>query len=338
MLKVISIILIIFFIGLIFVIFVTNSLYKNTNDYRNGIIDIKNYENGIPDNLKIINLGSTYSKYAFGTYDQLNILGCDMSLQSQGLSYDYAILKQYKDHLSKDAFVIIVVAACCMMYEGNANNLLYYHILDRKQNPNYKFINKIKNYFPILVHPKKIKKIISDSLPYYDVYDTLTKEINTYTSEQILNNMVNVWIKIFNLKDLKSIDISSQNINTINKNIETLKNMIEFCEEEKINPIIVVPPFSDKLNQYFSKEFTQKIVSDCVKKAINHKNVPFLNYQWDEYFKDKYNLFIDGGFRLNKYGSKIFFNRLVSDLNQKGLKLNNKTIGGDELKYDKKNT
>ena len=62
-------------------------------------------------------------------------------------------------------------------------------------------------------------------------------------------------------------------------------------------------------------------------KISQEQDVPYLNYQFDEYFQDKENLYIDKGFRLNYLGSTVFVNRLFSDLKMYGIDISNDTIG-----------
>lgn len=118
-----------------------------------------------------------------------------------------------------------------------------------------------------------------------------------------------------------------ENYDNINLNVRYLNKIIRKCKEKSLRPVIVVPPFSSKLNDRFSKEFTEKVVDSYLSKVSQEQKVPYLNYQFDGYFQNKDNLYVDKGFRLNYLGSTVFVNRLFSDLKMYGLDISNKTIG-----------
>lgn len=320
----------IFIIGIVIVLWL-NSRYKKTNAFINQCIDIKNYREGLPYNLKMVNLGSTYSKYAFGAYERLSINGANLSLQAQSLDIDYAILQQYKNHIKRQGIVFITLAACCMLYEGDASNPLYYMILDKKMNPKHSIKGILEGKIPLLLHPKRIKFLIKDNVKYQSIYDSMPRQIEEKQSLKIMNDMANGWIRMFHLKNLQDTELSLLNGTCIEKNTKILADIIELCIEEDFIPIVVVPPFSDRMNKYYSKEFTKMIIEDNVKKACRGKNIIFLNYQWDKYFQKNYSLFVDGGFRLNEIGSEIFIKRLVKDLYQYDIEISNKNYGKDIL-------
>ena len=317
---------------LFFILFLLlNCLYKKTNDYKNTVIDIKNYENGIPENLQIVNLGSTYSKFAFSSLDGIYMNACDLSLQAQSLEMDYAILHKYMNHISIGGVVVVVVAACLLLYKEKGNNPLYYHILEYKENPCFTLFGKIKSLFPLLKNPRKIKKILLDVDRFYDVYDSVPINMSHEKSQEYINNLTNGWIKLFCLKDLKSTQLSDNNQKIIRQNIKYLKYIINLCIENHLRPVIVIPPFSDKLNCYFSDEFKEKIINESVKQAIGDRKIPFLNYQEDIRFQNRYELYVDGGFRLNKHGSRVFVNAMVDDLKKYGIYISNSSMKEGKL-------
>ena len=206
-------------------ILLLNYLYLRTSRYKNECIDIKTYFNGVPENLKFVNLGSTYSKFAFGGIDELKLESADLSLQAQSLDVDYSLLKEYSCCFSDGCIVFICLAACCMMYEGN-NNPLYCKILNKENNPKYSLKEKLKSVFPLLINPRRVKYLIKHDEEYQNIYDSMRQANNDCEAESILNNMANGWIKMFNLSNLKEAQISDYNQLVIKKNTEILKSMI----------------------------------------------------------------------------------------------------------------
>jgi hypothetical protein len=305
-----------------------NQQYRKTNDYKNTCIDIKNFREGLPNNIQIVNTGSTYSKFAFASCVDLKLNAGDFSLQSQSLEIDNAILHQYVDHIAQGGVVIIVVAAVSLLlYREKGDNLLYYQILKDKNNPHYSWKGKIKSMFPLTINPRKVKKLLIDADEYEDIYDSFPVHMNAQKSEEELKKLVDVWKRLFNLDDLQSAELSDDNIANIKRNQQYLAEMIDFCKSKKLKPVVVVTPFSEKLNCYFSTEFKDKVINETIRNVTDSRNVPFLNYQDDAEFQNSSELFADGGFRLNKRGSKIFIQRLAKDLQNYGIYISNEKMG-----------
>lgn len=304
-----------------------NYQYMKTNEYNNTQLDVRKYIEGVPYDLKFVSFGSTYAKYAFDTYDDLCMSGFNFALQSESLEMDERILHQYIDHIMPNGIVVVVVAACLLLFKGQGDSLQYYKILSKENIPQYKLSRKIKSQYPLLVHPKKIKNIIKDSIIKDSIYDNYPGLLDANDSRKEMDNLVNVWKELFDLSDLRKTDLTQDNKVVISSNCEILKRMLNYCSQKGLRPIVVIPPFSRRLNQYFSDEFKEKIISDYIVKITDEMNIPFLNYQDNELFQDVPELFCDGGFRLNRCGSQLFVRRLALDLKSYGIEVNNSTVG-----------
>lgn len=297
--------------------------YSRTNDYKNARIDIRAFDEGMPDRLEIVNLGSTYSKYAFGASKKLGLNWGDFSLQSQSLEMDYNILKKYVDKITPNGIVVVVVAACLMLYREAKQNPLYYEILDKHENPEYRLVQKVKSKFPLLKNPKRAVSIILDKFPYSTIYDNYPGVLSEKQSEAELLDLVNVWKRLFGLKNMKSVDLPDEIMKNIENNQEMLNKIFECCFEHELQPVVVVPPFSERLNCYFSDEFKKIVIEQRIKDCIGERKIPYLNYQDDEYFQKRVELFADGGFKLNERGSTIFIRRFLEDLKNEGYAVEN---------------
>lgn len=321
----IIIILVLFFLCLIFIY--VNKKAKSTNAYNNLCIDIKTFRDGLPEKIQLVNTGSTYSKYAFSSLNDKHLNYADFSLQSESLEMDDAIFNHYVDRLEPGCVVVVVAAACLLLYRETGENLLYYQILDDNEIPTYSLMKKIKSLVPIFKNKRLIKKIVKDDSKWSSIYDSQKINLLEKESEAYLDGLESAWENLFHLPDLKSTNLSKDNYDNINLNVHYLNNIIEKCKEKSLRPVIVVPPFSRKLNDRFSKEFVDKVVDSYLSKVSQEQKVPYLNYQFDEYFQNKENLYIEEGFRLNYLGSTIFINRLFSDLKMYGIDISNYTIG-----------
>ncbi len=323
--------MVIFLFAFMFLILCINELYKKTNDYKNSKIDIKFFLDDMKSDLRIVNLGSTYSKFAFGTARELGLAWGDFSLQSQSLEMDYAILKKYAYKIAPQGVVIVVIAVCLLLYRETGDNYLYYDLFKGKENSQFKIKTKLKSFFPLLLHPKKFMGLVMDKALYYDIYDSYPVQVSKKKSLDEMEHLYKVWTKLFQLKNFEACNLGEENIRTIEQNCKILGDIINLCLDKNLRPIIVIPPFSKRLNIFFPEEFKDMILKQTIDKAVNNRDIPVLNYQDDEMFQEDTELFADGGFRLNRRGSKLFIRRFAEDLKKYGIVINNKKFGADEI-------
>lgn len=315
---------------LILLFLLVNHSYKGTNHYHNMFIDVQPYDKGVPNALQLVNLGSTYAQHAFGTYEELQIKGFSFAMPSQSLQVDQNILKAYKERLAKGCVVVIVVAACLFLFNEEPDKMCkfrYQKAFPKVQKYPLKFATKIKAAFPILFHPKQIRYILRDDLKLADFYAKYPTYMDVKCSEREMDSLVECWKSLFRLADMKQLNFSEINKQTVRLNETILKEIIDFCKENGFRPILVVPPFSKCLNQHFSSEFKNVVVHEKLLAISNEMQIPYLNYQDDADYQYHYELFCDGGFRLNKRGSKYFICRLARDLQKFGINISNKTVG-----------
>jgi len=322
-----------FIIGIIVLIvgyFVLNYLYRHSMAYRNQLYDIQKLKKSIPDNLNVANLGSTYSMYAFNSYEQLKLNAFNFALDAQSLEIDNVILKKYSSKLSKSAVVILGLGACVPFYRYDMVNdkTKYYDIFNRDEIPNYSVLSFIRS--KLLLSLSKVKSMISVWIKMnekQDVTDGYPSYISSEQREKNMKSMADCWIKLFNLKNLKEEDHSAVNFANKQYNTKLLRSMLEYCIENNWKPVITIPPFSKDLNSHFGDSFINSVLMDMINEAKDGMDIPVMDYRTSPDFQSDYTSFVDGGFRLSKSGSKKFTKKLFSDLNSIGYCLNNKTIG-----------
>lgn len=293
-------------------IFALNQLFIKTNYYQNTVRQLKKFTNGVPYQLEVINTGSSYGKYGFD-YEGAEVKGFNFALQPQSLSYDFKILKQYNHHFKKNSKVLIIIpdlAFCFLDYVNEESNTKYYHFLDKIYINGYtkfKYFTRIK--FPILSAKLKLWHLIKDQ-PIIDLY--VCNESKSYEDIKVeAKERVKEWCNEFKLVDMKSSTSAIHLKDMFNKTTVLLSEMIEFCIEKNLKPIIVVPPVSGVLNQLISKEFMETVLYKNIRRA-NTRNIPVLDYLYDERFQD-YKLYINSDF-LNINGRKLFTKTVLQDL------------------------
>ncbi len=318
-----------FIVGVI-VLLLLNSLYRRSIAYKNTNVDILKFKNKIPENLKLVSFGSTYAMYAFNSYSNLNLNAFNFSIEAQSLEIDNILLRKYSSHLAPGAIVVFGLAACVTYYRYSmvTNKLRYYDFLNKNDIPDYSIIKALKHYFPLpLFHLKRMVKSYIKQRELKDIYTNYPSSLSQDMMKKNMKGMANGWISLFNLCDLKQKDNNSNNEQNKNFNTKLLRSMFEFCLSKGWKPIVVITPFSDILNKYFGDEFISFSLGDMVNKASENLDVEILDYRTHPSFQQDYNLYLDGGFRLNLKGSIKFVKLLLQDLNFRGYNLSNSTIG-----------
>lgn len=289
-----------------------NFLYKRTNYYKINILQGNKFKD-IPDNLEIINLGSSYAKYAFD-YNKVEIKGFNFGIQPQSLSYDFRILKEVKNKLKRNGIVIITIpdfVFSFLDYSIEEYNYRYYFFLSKENILNYSSLKKyLLKYFPLLLQPKKIKFILKDIAEENN--DKLIFLENRELVEKEAKKRIASWKKEFKLSGTQNIeDIPLDIKNMFNETQNLLEEMIEYSLARKLKPVIVIPPCSKELNDFFSDEFLKGILYSNIEKA-NKKSIPVLDYLKDPEFQE-YHLYINSDF-LNVKGRELFTKKVLDDL------------------------
>ena len=308
-------IVLIIILFLIVCAFVLNALYKCTNAYQNQFVDVRKFsaKGGIGDNLEIVNLGSNHPKFGFD-YSGLDVKGENWAVGPQTLEYDFAILQKNVSHLASGAVVVIPICLLKLFLwrqEGRAIHTKYYSFLEPQDIVGYSKLDKWRNYsFPLLFNPKCLIRLLRDVKK--DCRLTLNE--NLCKTEDALNenadHWIDIWNKEFNIM-LPTPTLSAENKNDIQKNIQILKEMIDYCLSMGLKPVIAILPVTNYLYSRFTPEFIEKHILAYIAES-NEAKVPVVNYLTDERFTDPY-LYINSFF-FNTIGRKKFTKQFIEDL------------------------
>lgn len=297
---------------LLYVVYRLNRLVKKTKWFTDGIPIIENYPTNEwyriheERNYDIVNIGSSSAKYAFD-YSEMNIKAFNWAEQPQSLDNGFKILKTYFSILKKDGIVILSLGPFSGLdvngkWAKDANDK-YYYILDSYLIDNYSCV-AFRRRYPLIAYPKQslrelIKKI-------------LNKNVQRKTTDEFIDDSekwMSEWCHEFNIDDIDA-PISYENQKGKNKRIALLSEMIEFCIERTLKPIIVIPPVHPSLAVKFTGKFRENYIYSFIREA-NQKNVLFLDYIDDIRFgEDK---LYRNSFCLNENGARLFTNILLKD-------------------------
>ncbi|MEG2340933.1 MAG: hypothetical protein RSA53_11010 [Odoribacter sp.] len=300
-----------FFLFLNFCVKKTN-WYKNYFQYIGQFVSNDAYRDDLIRNYEIVNLGSNPARFAF-MYN--HILGQNWSTGTQSLNYDFRLLKYYHSYLINGGVVLIPLVVFSSCYTDNLNDEVNYHIKFNRILPaSLKFKNNIRERlglrFPISSAPIEALKVLLKDKPIDLSLLTECQPMDKKALMMDAENWLKGWKKEFNITDLEA-PLTADNMARRCENINILREMIDFCLERGMKPVLVIPPMTHYLSMKFSESFRQNYIYSFVNES-NIQNVPFLDYMSDERFSDPE--FYFNSFFLNRKGRELFTKQVLKDL------------------------
>lgn len=295
--------------------FVLNALYKRTNHFNNQFVDVKKYwkPNLLKQNLDIVNLGSNHPKFGLD-YSECSLAGENLAIGPQTFEYDFAVLRHNIYRLSKNATVLIPVCLLkFFLYRQSSRDIhtKYYTFLPPKDTVGYSFFEKAANVMlPLLFHPQRLRYLVKD-VKKDKRMDFIE---NPNASEEFLKNDAEKWMKCWEREFDISFDhlhLSKKKQKDIQMNIDVLENMLAYCVQHELKPVILILPVTEYLSSQFSDEFLKNHILAYIDKA-NIVNAPILNYLKDERFiAPEYYI---NSFFMNRAGARKFTKVVINDL------------------------
>lgn len=274
--------------------------------------DCRKFWNYNTFNTDVINLGSTSGCHAFD-YEDLPIRGVNFALSHNPLSGDQAILKNYFGYLNPKGSHIIISLCVFSSLAGSYNFMedRFYTLIYPTSIPHFSYRRQqqIKTIaaspirkFPLWSFFAELRALLRGTC-----HSTLTEEQMKADAERWIKG----WKHEFALSDF-SQPLSLINKDGVNDAAEILNDIILFCKERNIKPVIMIPPMYHTLAEKFDEKARQLFVYDLIEK-IEDKTVPFYNYMDDSRFSRDSSLFMNSFF-LNKKGANKFTRIALTDI------------------------
>lgn len=257
--------------------------------------------------VQIGNLGSSHGLYDFN-YDALTQRGCqcfNFANTSQSYNYDYALLKEYGGYLTKDSILFIPVSYFSFNdevvndTEREAMSIRYYHCLSPENIPDYDlYTDIVANKFPILSAGEDILKLfpkLNLSLIAFAAEDTI--------DEAAFANRA---------KERYSRHFDNKEEYFMPERIENLYEIIAYCKEHEITPVLITTPFSKYYRDLVSEEFLREF-EDVITGIANDTGVNYYDYSYDARFRDNLAYFMDAD-HLNDEGAAYFMEILMEEV------------------------
>lgn len=306
--------IIIVIIALYALFILLNKAYKNTNKYKNEEL-VHCTTNSYDPHADMMILGSTYGKYAFGTAEETKYEISDFTAGHKSFELDRLCFDRFFSESCNIKYIMINITTCSSLFFEDWTDYYYYDFLDKKQIGKYSVGRKLVRKYPLLKSPKSVIRIFKDKPGFNDIYELTSYNFCNADKEKALKDLCDNWIQMFGLKDLKSGNIGEKNEKTLKDNINQLDHIVSVCLEKNVVPVIVIPPFSDILNEYFGEAFIAATVGVIINFFKNKygNEVKIYNEQFDNDFASP-DLYLDDGFRLSKVGSRLLVNKIFSSL------------------------
>ena len=286
------------------IIYLDNSDKDHTDKYKH-----------IPSSIQICNFGSSHGLYSFN-YEKTTEITCfNFALESQSLSYDCRLLKNYLNRLNKTGTAYIVIS--------------YFSLFGRDETENDDFNSLNLRYYKIL--PRKyIKECDTKTLIYQRYFPATTKGADYLFSVLIGDekNMTeirrqrkmspNAALEDAQLAYERHIvknkfDSSHKRIYNQNE-INSLYEIIAVCKNNGITPILVTTPYLKEYTQTISnndKAFYDDFYA-LIRQITNNTHVQYYDYSVDTRFMHDYPSFMESD-HLNEQGSKKFTSIILAE-------------------------
>jgi hypothetical protein len=300
-----------------------NNLIKKTNWYKNIFIYTTDFpslgsnSSNLRNNYDIINLGSNPARFAF-LYEGIN--GQNWSTGTQGLLQDLEILKHHFSFIKKRGIILIPITPFTsispyLKYKPEYLPLSYHAKFVKILGSRYireLSLPMVTSRFiktPLLIYPKSLFHLIRDSAR--DDRLLLTDQLMKPNElEKDAENWIRGWKREFDIEDLTKPLSNLHNECFIEATIR-LRNIIDFCIDNELKPVIILPPVTSFLHSYFSSTVKETFIYSFVKQA-NINNILFLDYFNDNRFQDSSLYF--NSFFLNLTGRRLFTKQVIQDL------------------------
>lgn len=260
--------------------------------------------------LDVINLGSGAAVHAFD-YSEAGVKGMNWALAPQSLVHDYNILRNYFSYLREGAVVIITICPFSCLYSqyDKKANFKYYTflhpatIIDFDDNERTRALTIRSNPFKAM--PAQSIKLTTKELLRV-LKQKLVPNKHQIDLKPTADSMLNGWKKQFGITDL-SAPLSEQHLAEQKSRRESLDEIIAFCRERNLKPIVVIPPMHHTLTDQFTPEF----LDNYVNKFLNGIDAPIYNNMYKYSHED--DCFASALF-LNKDGAKRYTNDILQQL------------------------
>lgn len=299
-------------IFLVLALIIAEKVFERTNFYKQNYSETDKLH-GV-SKVDYVNTGSTFASYGLD-YSLAGMKGLNLALSPQSLVNDYKMLKHFANHYNPGATVFITIADLAFAKHGYTESKVedkYYKIFSRSEIEKYNLLKSLRaRYFPVLYSWKNFLRFYRDVRLNRD-RDVCVNENDLEAVSADAYKRCNAWKKEFALDNLQNGEQGRKFLNEFTYTCEIVANMIKWCRENDLKPVLVNLPVTRELAENFSKEFLDVFYYDHIYKLTQEFNVKFIDLQKYDKLTD-YLLYLDSC-RLNKAGREIVTKLLLAEV------------------------
>lgn len=295
---------------------IANGVIRRSHWYNEVMFpDCKKFWTQRTFNLDVVNLGSTSGLYAFN-YDGLNIKAVNWALRQNPILADQEILNNYYSYLNPNGAVVII--PLCPFTSLSGSNEYF----DDKF---YTLVRMSSMPHPSIKRKMQILDIMNRPLKYYPIFDALyvskkcLKDLFHHKRRLLSENEMEAdsdvwydnWLHEFSIQDFLD-PLSLINQDAIIDSACIIDEMINFCKERNLRPVLIIPPMYHTLAEKFSPKAREIIISSLINR-LESENLEFFNYLDASDFANDKSLF-QNSFLLNEKGARKFTKVVLRDI------------------------
>ena len=255
------------------------------------------------------NVGSSHGAYDF-SYGNIISRGysCfNFANTSQSYNYDYAVLKEFGHYMTNGSVLFIPVSYFSFnnevtnSTEAEAMSIRYYHFLSPKNIPDYDpYVDIVTTRLPILSAGGDILQL----------FPTLNATLTAHAA----NDGIDVEEFARRAQDRYSRHFDNKEEYFMPERIEELYDIIDYCIENDITPVLITTPFSKYYADQVSQDFLQEFQA-TVNMVVNDTDVNYYDYSHDGRFYENLEYFSDSD-HLNETGAAYFTDILWDEVEE----------------------
>lgn len=293
----------------IFLLFLLNQRYEQVMDNPYSDADKFHYLGSTYNDIQVCNIGSSHGEYGF-YYEELSKkygYECfNFGMASQTYDYDYAVLSMYQNLFANDCIMFIPVSYFSFNNEVVNDtereflNAKYYTFLSPRYIPNYDpYVDIVTHRFPILSAGEDMVKLFPKLSLRSFAAESSSPENNipSITSVTEIEFCKKAWNRY-------NRHMKGKETYFMQERIDNLYDILEFCEEKGITPILITTPYT---NYYFGQapmDFKEEF-HNVIGSIAADTGVSYYDYSEDERFGSHLEYFSDAD-HLNTEGAALF--------------------------------
>ena len=289
----------------VLIIYILNKPYKKIDNEKYWDIAKFSMLGNDYQEVYIGNVGSSHGAYDF-SYDNIMSRGytCfNFANTSQSYNYDYAVLKEFGQYMTDGSVLFIPVSYFSFnnevtnSTEAEAMSIRYYHFLSPENIPDYDpYVDIVTTRLPILSAGEDILQLFPD--------------LNAALTAHAANDGIDVEEFARRAQDRYNRHFENKDEYFLQERIDDLHDIINYCNEHNITPVLITTPYSKYYVDLVSPDFLQEFQT-TIDMVTDDTDVNYYDYSHDKRFYENLEYFSDSD-HLNEEGA-VYFTDILWD-------------------------